>query len=187
MSCADCDVTGIGALACARHGCFAPGGVVDFQKGERQSNMDYALCDGMKHANIPTGTKVFNWYDIFCQWRIHLMERIAASGGTLTLPQDVEIDGGIGLFHVHGHADQCFHRYASYFVPGAAIVDGEVLETLWSVLNQVSRSTRTATLPHREEVLDDHMNDNNWRKIVNISMSVSTLSIKVSPDIDCVQ
>lgn len=141
--------------------------------------MDSALCDSMKNANVPTGTKVFNWYNIFCQWRIHLMEQIAVSGRTLTLPQDVDIDGGIGLFHMHGHADQCFHWYASYFVPGAAIVDREVLETLWSVLNQVSRFTRTATLLHREEVLDNHMNDNNWRKIVNISMFVSTLSIEV--------
>lgn len=29
------DVTGIGATACGRHGCFCPGAVVDFQKGER--------------------------------------------------------------------------------------------------------------------------------------------------------
>lgn len=169
MSRADCDVTGIGAIACARHGAYIPGGVVDLQKGERQVNMDYSVCNGLKHANIPTGTKVFNWYDIFCQWRIHLSDRLAASNGTLTLPPGVEIDGGIGLFHVHGHADQCYHRYASYFITGTAIVDGEVLETLWSALNQVSRSTRTATLPHREEILDDHMNDNNWCKLVNMS------------------
>lgn len=29
------DVTGIGACACGRHGCFFPHCVVDFQKGER--------------------------------------------------------------------------------------------------------------------------------------------------------
>ena len=28
------DVTGIGATACARHGCFCPGSVVNFVKGE---------------------------------------------------------------------------------------------------------------------------------------------------------
>lgn len=27
--------TGVGATACARHGCFVPHSVVDFQKGER--------------------------------------------------------------------------------------------------------------------------------------------------------
>lgn len=29
------DVTGIGATACARHGCYCPGSVVNFSKGER--------------------------------------------------------------------------------------------------------------------------------------------------------
>lgn len=29
------EATGIGATACARHGCFCPHSVVDFQKGER--------------------------------------------------------------------------------------------------------------------------------------------------------
>lgn len=30
--------TGIGAVACARHGCFFPQSVVDFQKGERSGS-----------------------------------------------------------------------------------------------------------------------------------------------------
>ncbi|KIJ65331.1 hypothetical protein HYDPIDRAFT_28041 [Hydnomerulius pinastri MD-312] len=53
--------TGIGAIGCARHGCFVPDTVVDFQKGERQVNMDYALCralgklEGMPRA--ATGVK----------------------------------------------------------------------------------------------------------------------------------
>lgn len=29
--------TGIGGVACARHGCFVPHSMVDFQKGERQA------------------------------------------------------------------------------------------------------------------------------------------------------
>jgi len=86
----------------------------------------------------------------------------------LNLPPGVEVDGGIGLFHVHGHREECLHRYATYFIPGAVVVDGEVLERLWSVLNLVSRSTWTATLGHCAEMLDDHMNDNNWKKLVGI-------------------
>ena len=31
----DMEATGIGAIACGRHGCFIPHSVVDFQKGER--------------------------------------------------------------------------------------------------------------------------------------------------------
>ena len=35
------EATGIGAIACGRHGCFIPHSVVDFQKGERYVGM---LC-----------------------------------------------------------------------------------------------------------------------------------------------
>lgn len=96
----------------------------------------------------------------------------------LSLPQGVEVDGGIGLFHVHGHRQECLYRYATYFIPSAAVVDGEVLERLWSVLNLVSRSTRTATLGHRAETLDDHMNDNNWKKLVGMGMQCFYVTVQ---------
>ncbi|KIJ19236.1 hypothetical protein PAXINDRAFT_70544, partial [Paxillus involutus ATCC 200175] len=41
--------TGIGATACARHGCFVPHSVVDFQKGERQMNVDYSICQALNY------------------------------------------------------------------------------------------------------------------------------------------
>lgn len=167
MTWKDCDVTGIGASACARHGCFAPGSVVDFQKGERQMNMDWSICEAIKNTNVPPSGKVFLLYDIWCQFCVHLEEHVERNQ-YLNFPPNITFDRGIGLFHVHGHADQCFYQYASYFIPGAAIIDSKVLETLWSVLNQISRSTQTATLPHREEIMDDSMNDSNWKKWVNI-------------------
>jgi len=59
----------VGATACARHGCFIPHCIVDFQKGERQvlfniliinrvddkitsshMNIDYSICNAIKHA-----------------------------------------------------------------------------------------------------------------------------------------
>ena len=49
------------------------------------------------------------------------------------------------------------------------MVDGEILKTLWSTLNSISPSLHTATLMHWSEVLDDHMNDSKWKKIVSIS------------------
>ena len=58
-------------------------------------------------------------------------------------------------------------------MPGAGVVDGEVLETLWSVLNTVSSATRTASLAHRTEILDDHMSDSNWKKMQHIGKNVS--------------
>ena len=52
------------------------------------------------------------------------------------------------------------------------IVAGEILESLWSVLNKVSPMTRTATLAHRAEILDDHMNDSNFKKMLSMRESL---------------
>lgn len=49
-------------------------------------------------------------------------------------------------------------------------MDGEILETLWAPLNHISGSTRSMTAAHRREVLDSHLNDNNWKKLVRIGM-----------------
>ena len=49
---------------------------------------------------------------------------------------------------------------------GAGQVDGEIIETLWSTLNDASQCTHTTTLTHCTEILNDHMNDGNWKKLV---------------------
>jgi hypothetical protein len=166
-----CDATGIAAFACARSGAFIPGSVVDFQKGERQMNIDYALCEALKTMAVGEGEKVMIIYDVMCQYHIKLWERIKANP-FLSLPEKVQLYMAIGLFHVHGHQDSCLFRFATSFIPGAGMVDGEILESLWAQLNDISRSTRTSTLAHRTEVLDDHMNYSNWNKMVNIVSSV---------------
>jgi hypothetical protein len=105
--------------------------------------------------------------DIACQYFRYLSEHIEADPA-LYVPPHVKLIHAIGLFHVHGYKDECLYRWATTYVPGMGTVDGEILETLWSVLNKISASTRTASLVHRTEILDDHMGDNNFKKITNI-------------------
>ncbi|KIJ65745.1 hypothetical protein HYDPIDRAFT_87159, partial [Hydnomerulius pinastri MD-312] len=165
-------VTGIGAIACARHGCFVPDCVVDFQKGERQMNMDYALCQAL--GKLDGISRVLVLYDVACQYSIHFKDWVNKSP-YLHVPANLEITWGIGLFHIHGHQDICMPRYSPDYIPGAGQVDGEILETLWSSLNEVTGSTHSMTAAHRREVLDDHMLDNNWKKMVHM---VQALCIK---------
>ena len=82
------------------------------------------------------------------------------------------MDAAIGLFHVHAHKEECFYRYASTFIPGAGVVAGEILESLWSSLNSISPTVRTATLAHRAEMLDDHASDSNHKKMLGIISSL---------------
>ncbi|KAH9024662.1 hypothetical protein EDB84DRAFT_1564332 [Lactarius hengduanensis] len=163
------DVTGIGATACC-HGFFVPTSVVDFQKGERQINMDYSICKALTYnmEDIPVALVM---YDIMCQYRVHFQERVNNSPD-LSLPSSLELRVGIGLFHIHGHQDSCLPRFSPSYIPGAKQVDGEIIETLWAPLNNISRSIRGMSLDHRQEVLDAHINHSNWKKLVRIVPSL---------------
>ncbi|KAG1841841.1 hypothetical protein F4604DRAFT_1597863, partial [Suillus subluteus] len=118
--------TGVGATACARHGCFVPHSIVDFQKGERQvffnllcdglihMNMDYSICKAIKHAANAIDTSLVI-YDVGCQWNLHFTERVDNCSG-LTLPDNTEIVAAVGKFHLSAHKLACFARYSLNFI-----------------------------------------------------------------------
>ncbi|KAN0138822.1 hypothetical protein V8E53_003210, partial [Lactarius tabidus] len=163
------DVTGIGVTACC-HGFFVPTSVVDFQKGKRQINMDYSLCKALSY-NMESIPVALVMYDIMCQYKVHLKER-AERSPELSIPDSLELCTGIGLFHIHGHQDSCLPHFSPSYIPGAKQVDGEIIETLWAPLNNISWSIRGMSLPHCQEVLDAHMNHSNWKKMVRIVPSL---------------
>lgn len=134
----------------------------------RQMNMDYSLSQALGSLNGIQ--RVLVLYDIMCQYGIHLQRRFNDSP-YLSLPNDLVLKTGIGIWHVNGHVPECFVRYAPLFIDGAGHVDGEILETLWSSLNEISGSTRGMSTSHRRELLDDHMNDSNWKKLTRIGSS----------------
>ena len=100
-----CDVTGIVAIACARHGCFAPNGVANLFCGEQQKNVDWALVRACQTTTVDYCQGLVLIYDIACQYIIHLKECI----GDL-LPAGLNVDLAIGLFHV----DMRTRRYTLY-------------------------------------------------------------------------
>ncbi|PPQ93026.1 hypothetical protein CVT25_006239 [Psilocybe cyanescens] len=118
-----CDHTEKVAFACTWHGCFAPNSLADLFKGKQQKNIDYALLQAIKTTHVEPEQGLF----LIC---------------------DIAID----LFHVHGHKDICFFHFATTFVPSAAVVAGQILESLWSSLNVISSLVQTASLTHREEI-----------------------------------
>src|ERR1700723_3478035 len=101
-----CDRTGLVAIACVRHGCYAPNALVDLFRGEQQKNVDFAFLQALMTTRVDPQQGVMLIYDIVCQYIVHLRERIGEH-----LPDDLVIDQAIGLFHVHGHKDECFFRY----------------------------------------------------------------------------
>ena len=132
--------------------------------------MDYSICKALSYnmEDIPVASLM---YDIMCQYRIHFQERVEKSPG-LSLPDSLELRTGIGLFHIHGHQDSCLPQFSPSYIHGAKQVDGEIIETLWAPLNNISRSLQGMSLMHQQEVLDAHLNHSNWKKLVQIGCAI---------------
>jgi Kyakuja-Dileera-Zisupton transposase len=125
-------------------------------------NMDYSACQALEQVTL--FKKAVFIYDICCQWSTHFLDRVAASD-YLSLREDLEVIPAIGKFHLGAHSKDCFALFSLNFVQGAGQLDGEILETLWSSLDKVAGYTRGMSQAHRQEVLDDFMNDSNWKKL----------------------
>ena len=118
-------------------------------------------------------------YDIMCQYSVHVRKRFRTSPGLISRwPESLKTFlGAIGQFHIHGHQTSCFPRFSVNFIRGAGIQDGEILETLWAMIEGIASSILGMTASHRREVIDDQMNDSNWMKMTRIGTLSSCSSI----------
>ncbi|THU95789.1 hypothetical protein K435DRAFT_665593 [Dendrothele bispora CBS 962.96] len=133
---------GLVSLACARHGS--------------------EVCDAVKIRSVTI------IYDIMCQYKLKLHERLARGG--LTEPKDIELTYFIGKFHLGGHKEDCWAAYTLDLLLGGGRQDGEVLETLWSGLNKSKSTVRAMAGAFRQEFLDDLIQDSNWKKLIGGGM-----------------
>ena len=72
-----CDMTGIVSIACARHGCFAPNGLVDLFKGEQPKNVDWAFLKSLYMTRVDPDQGAILIYNIACQYFEYLKDRIS--------------------------------------------------------------------------------------------------------------
>ena len=129
--------------------------------------MDYALSKALTFGPVSQAPWILFGYDVNCQWSVHYKERFSHAP-LLTLPSPMPpLYPAIGTWHVHGHKDRCFPRYATTFIKGAGIRSAEILESRWSSLNKAATALRYMTLPHRAEMLDALMYDCNWKTMVD--------------------
>ena len=131
--------------------------------------MDYAFVNAINFVNETEMVMII--YDIVCKFMANFKERRMQLPEFLATPLGLKIKKAIGLFHVHGHIKECFARYAPTFIRGSGMLAGEIIETLWSPLNHTASSARTMTWYHRQEYLDSHMGDSNWKKLIGMCTS----------------
>lgn len=117
--------------------------------------------------------RLFLGYDIWCQYGVHLLERFRRFAH-LSFPDFLEeLTGIVGAWHIYAHVRACFGRFSGLYVWGLGMVEFEIVETVWSLLNLVTDSCRNMSRANREETINFHMNDMNLKKIRNLGESGS--------------
>lgn len=133
---------------------------------QRQKNVDYAVCQAFRTTKAHKTPSALIAYDVNCQYCVNFCKRIE-KGRYLKCDPDFPVDFVIGLFHVHGHKDDCLSRFTPTFFPGAGVTSGEILESLWSTTNGAAKRSRNMLMSRRWEYLDACMLDNNRRKMLS--------------------
>lgn len=133
-------------------------------------NIDYAVCQSL--SSMESDCRVITIYDVACQWSRKFRRRVDASN-YLDFPLEMTIVPAVGKWHLGAHILECFPKYSLNFIKGVGQVDGEILETLWSITNKVAGTTRAMGKSHRSEVLDDNMYDSNWKKWTGMGEYIS--------------
>lgn len=183
-------VTGIFAVSC-KHGLFLPNGVVDFHKGERYGckcvldvleslklcapagcryrYVDVALVSGLL-SSWSRGVKDILWsYDIACKHGIWFFEHVREGPDPLLPPDfDVQIRMLVNKFHLAGHVQTCADNYSFNYTRNVGQMSGELVESLWALLNGFQYITREMGAGHREETLVAGFLAVAWWKIVKM-------------------
>jgi hypothetical protein len=174
--------TGIGAIDCARHEMKLANGVGDLQKGEkcvvfisnlasatdswhiyRYINMDYLVFSALLAFAV---TMVNISYDIACQWHKKLWTRMEAMPSRLHIPHhSMTIRFFVPKFHLKAHIEECQRNFSFNWTKHVGRTDGEAPERGWSNINRVASSTKEMGPGSRQDTLDDHFGDWNWKKV----------------------
>ena len=101
-------------------------------------------------------------YDIGCQYSVNLGDRYKQQFPEVNTSELAVL---IGKMHVSNHVDECQWRRSFNYTPAVGRMDGEVAERWWSEANQVAGSTKHMNPGHRDDTLDDVINDWNRRKM----------------------
>ncbi|KAJ7457415.1 hypothetical protein FB451DRAFT_1341923 [Mycena latifolia] len=161
--------SGIGTVDCTHHNMKRPNGVGDLQKGERYINMDYMLW--MSLAGYDDLVQLMISYDIVCQWHINIWCHLVKYD-----PELVQRAGArfyiwlIPKWHLPALIEACNILYSFNLTPYIGRTDGKSPERGWANANPLAASTKEMGPGARRDMLDDHFNDWNHKKIITLGL-----------------
>ncbi|KAJ7248910.1 hypothetical protein B0H12DRAFT_1203047 [Mycena haematopus] len=156
-------VSGVGGVVCARHELVRPQGLGDLQKGERYSNMDYIFLSSIIGVGV---LWIAISYDIACQWKINLADRMSKLPDHLQMDPAVGLRFGLPVWHAGAHEKKCQVQNSLSFVEGVGRTDGEGIERTWALLNPLGWATKEMGNGARHDALEDKIDHQNWEKNV---------------------
>ncbi|PBK72081.1 hypothetical protein ARMSODRAFT_1016067 [Armillaria solidipes] len=155
--------TGVGM--CENGTDFLPPGSAHRLMNDRYCNMDYIALSAVQGH----GVKSLFWsYDIVCQWKINLFERMAELPVAFQQdPVDIQFHFAVPKCHCKGHKLKC-QCYHSMNVQIIGRTDGEGIERAWAEINVVANSTKEMGPGNRYDKLDGQFAKHNWKKLVGL-------------------
>ncbi|KAJ7472830.1 hypothetical protein FB451DRAFT_1134413 [Mycena latifolia] len=172
--------SGIGAVDCARHNMKRPNTVGDLQLGERYLNMDYMFFKSVHGTDL---VRFFVSYDIACQWHINIWIRMIGYKN-----DELTIHGGrkfmtflIPKFHLPAHIEACNLRFSFNLTRYVGLTDGEAPERGWAITNPLANSTSEMGPGFRRDTLNNHFNDMNYKKILQLGKLMRERMIDAVP------
>ncbi|KAJ7711700.1 hypothetical protein B0H16DRAFT_1744912 [Mycena metata] len=157
---------------------------VDMYHSERFANTDAALARMVRKMGPDQLTDIkfrlafdnidkVATYDIACEYYAKLKERFRACPDLLDVADIIDrIRWGIPALHVTGHKSDCMYMFGTAYMDCVGHFHGETAEAYWPSANKLGGHARQANNGHRQDMLIDNANDWNWKKIVNIHVSL---------------
>ncbi|EEB92637.1 hypothetical protein MPER_08823, partial [Moniliophthora perniciosa FA553] len=182
-------ITGVVGAICTRHGLFFPGGIVDMPKGEM-----FCLADWITYHSLTNRVglkKVHLSYDLWCQYKINLPDRLKRWPQYFSNMQVIDLlvaaRGCIPQLHIEGHGHLCKACYHWEHTRHTGRGNGELVETPWVPEKLTGNSTRHMNEGHRRDTLDDHHGFWNFCKIQKLAESLKTKLAKAQLAIEDLQ
>ncbi|KAJ7813185.1 hypothetical protein B0H13DRAFT_2469210, partial [Mycena leptocephala] len=132
--------------------------------GLRYANMDYIVVCAHRHRIAVVDGLIH----IACQWQINLNARREKMPEHLEVPDDLQIQFGLPVWHAAAHEKSCEAQNSLTYSEGVGRTDGEGIERTWSALNPVAWATKEMGKGARHDALEDRIDHHNWEKNIGL-------------------
>ena len=105
-------------------------------------------------------------YDVACQWSKNLQKHIADFLPEMQILETMKLDIAIPRWHINRHGETCRNNFNISYMEGAGRMVGKDIETVWAGTNLLAPSIQEMGPAARHDMLNDHWNGWNFRKII---------------------